>query len=147
MGKCEHVIEKGKRKDQVCGIYTNKKVDNRFYCSSHYNSHVPKDKPIEKPIEKPKEIPKEQPKPDIIDDKPKFINERTLSLENGDSLDEVIEYEFKKMTDQNKEPDDVNHKLLKKIDKLSDRLYFIENHIKYNKIGKPLNIPEFEIFK
>jgi len=128
MGKCEHIIEKGKRKGQPCGGYTNKTFDNKFYCASHITIH---NKEIKKDIVK--EIDNEQPKLEI------------KSLTNGDSLDDVIQYEYKQMT--NKDNDNRNgeqNNLNDRIDNLTNRLFYIENQLKY---GKKLNIPEFEIFK
>jgi len=164
MGKCEHQIVKGKRTGQVCNLYTNKTINEKFYCSSHVYLHKPKE-------EKPKDIVNtEKPKDIIITEKPKefditdkgdsyiitpkeqFIKERTISFDNGNSLDEIIEFEYQQKckeleNNQKEKPKTKNKdKILKKIDYISDRLYFIENHLKYNPSGKPLNIPEFEIW-
>lgn len=129
MGKCEHVIEKGKRKNQICGIYTNKKIENKFYCSSHLNSHKPKEPITEKVIEDKKDSP-------IL----------VKSLENGDSLDSVIEYEYSKIKDR---PDNDNdntktNDIMKEINNINNKLFFLENQIKYS---NNLDIPNYEIFK
>jgi hypothetical protein len=159
MGKCEHVIEKGKRKNQICGIYTNKIIDNKNYCSSHMNSHKPKQEPIkqepikqepikQEPIKQEPIIIKEEPikqEPIIIKEEPKIIRKKSLS--NGDSLDDVINYEYSKLNDNDdNKKNNKNYKIYKKLDDLSNRLFFIENHLKYGK-NNALNIPEFEVFR
>jgi len=140
MPKCQKLLEKAKRKGQECGIYTNKEFNGKFYCSSHIKSFISpsdikeNDKIIEKPIEKPIET---------TTDTPIKNNELTISLENGYSLDEVIQNEYENYKEPIKtEYDDIN----KKIDQINDKILFIENHLKYGK-NKPMNIPEFEIWK
>lgn len=144
MGKCEHIIEKGKRKNQICGIYTNKTFNNKNYCSSHLASHKPNEEIKPQIIE---QIQPQQPITNVEPEIKKTINIEPKSLDNGDSLDDVIQYEYNKIfCDDNNKNNISNCDLITKIDDLHNRLYFIENHLKYGK-NKPMNIPEFEIWK
>ena len=36
MGRCSWMITKGSKKNKMCNIYSTKKIDDKYYCSSHY---------------------------------------------------------------------------------------------------------------
>jgi hypothetical protein len=118
MGKCQYLIQKGKKKGLECGIYSSNQVENKFYCSSHL-----------------KMIEGENKEPNIAvesiippDDDNKSIEEKTF--DNGDNIDDIINYEVHKM-----------NKPKSQFDILNDKLDSILSLIK-----KSDDNPDFEIF-
>lgn len=141
MPKCEKILEKTKRKGEQCGIYTNKKYGEKFYCSAHYK--------LFDNNEKPKELIKETPKePITLTDNQKAL---TLDITSGYSLDEMIEQEYQHIIKSN--PDynkgrDINlgryNELKDNLKKISDKINDLELII--NNRSKD-TLPEYEIYK
>lgn len=140
MGKCTWLIEKGKKKGQECGIYTNKKIDDKFYCNSHYNMKNSKNDEIKDENSKINE----KVEIDNIVKPEEVLIEK--SIDNGDPYEDVIEYEYKK-NKLNSSPENDTHQIKQLLKTAINKLEIIENAIfttkrQYNKC----DIPDFEEF-
>lgn len=155
MGKCEKIIEKGKKKNQLCGCYTNKKnnIDNKFYCSSHlkgiidkYNNknHI-KENIIIEPIQQDKII------VDFKNCNSRIEELNKITLDNNYSLDECVEAIREKDILENKinnSNNDIkeaqNNHILDKLEDISERMALLEHKLIISKEDK---LPEYEIYK
>lgn len=62
MGRCSWKVTKGKKKGEVCEIYTGKKYNGKYYCTSHYKMISGTPDSSNSPEEK-----KKKPKNEVID--------------------------------------------------------------------------------
>lgn len=133
MGKCQVKLIKGKNAGQICCDYTNKTINGVFYCAGHYNAEIQKQKRISKP----------KPKPSIQP-------ELTMDLSSGYSVDEIIEYEYKKMKDNYQDNNDLtsarlNH-LFDKFNELSKKIEEFETKKDMPRLHFDHDDNDFEVF-
>lgn len=124
---CVHIIQKGKRKNEECGVYTAKKgADGKFYCSGHYYMHF-------KEIDEDKiKIEKEE--------KQKELN--NITIDNGFSLEEVIDAKFESENGNPQKKKDIFEQLECIDNKITN---LIERKINKD-TKKVITIPDMEIF-
>lgn len=93
MGKCQWIINKGKRVNEECGIYTKKENNGNFYCSSHLKMTESKAEPVT--LKKSKTIKKVVKK---IPEKETSIDESESSKSSSDEDEDEIVEEIKDKT-------------------------------------------------
>lgn len=150
MGKCEKVITKSAKENRVgktCGIYTKKSFDGVFLCSAHskkvknnntsvstQNNNVVNQ--IVPPVEE--NIP-------IVEENIPIVNISTVNdkktLQKGNTLSEVLDYEFNKKKNSNRNTNSNSNSNQKVINSILRRLESVEKHVFKNP-----EIPEMEIF-
>lgn len=144
MGKCSKIITKSAKQDRVgkpCGIYTSKQIEDKFYCKSHYDKLISSMNEKEE-VKEVVEVPKVDIKQEITPEVPEEPVEN-ITLENGYSLEECIDAQFKKNIQ--------NIRSKSKADLIMDKLNTIIRmlEIKQEPIKniEELDIPTMEIFK
>ena len=141
MPKCIRKITKGKNTGKTCDNYTAKQLNGEYLCAGHYNLEVNKVKKFSK-VNKEKEPVETQ-------------NDLIMDLENGYTIDEIIEHEYQKFKASHTDNLDINNAkfnhLFDKIDTLNKKIDILEitridkNNKSNNNENYDLN--NFEVFK
>ena len=151
MGKCSWKNIKGNRIGEECGIYCNKIIEGKFYCAAHYKYMV--DDKVDKVTPIVTEIKsacacelKEEPIKEVIKEEVKIeIPEVIKSIENGDSLEDVMDYKYSKTV-----PDNDLQVISRKLNVLTDKVDYIMSQFVKKDLGiqdeVEEELPEMETF-
>ena len=107
MGRCSWLVSKGKKKGEICGIYTKKKIDKKYYCASHFkmvenideSSNDESNDESNNESEK-KELPVKTVK--IKENKEPKESKKVKPTLDTHKIDEVIDYEVEEIINKNK---------------------------------------------